>query len=297
MSRVAYITCDGNVSFDARSPGKYEHALSLGVIGAGLERVGRTLIPVSWTNPSIDWSQFESAVVGTAWDYMERREEFLAVLGRVSQSVPVLNPLPLLVWNSHKSYLKVLEQGGAPTIETVWLEQCSEQGVRDAAKSFGVDELVVKPCVGAGAWRQARWRIDQAFPPASALPPDSCMVQPVQYAITQEGENSLLFFNRRFSHAVVKKPRAGDYRTQGNFGAIDQPLLPSAELLRAAENAIAIASGPILYGRVDLVRGNDGAYKVMELELIEPYLYPLHAPEMGKRFAAAYMDLHKSLSR
>ena len=48
-----------------------------------------------------------------------------------------------------------------------------------------------------------------------------------------------------------------------------------------------------LYARVDLLRGRDGSLKLIELELIEPYLYLPHAPGEGgdnegaQRFAAA----------
>ena len=36
-----------------------------------------------------------------------------------------------------------------------------------------------------------------------------------------------------------------------------------------------------------MLRGEDGALRLMELELIEPYLYPLEGPELGPRLAAA----------
>ena len=36
-----------------------------------------------------------------------------------------------------------------------------------------------------------------------------------------------------------------------------------------------------------LARGPDGRLALMELELIEPYLYPEQGPGMGTRFASA----------
>jgi glutathione synthase/RimK-type ligase-like ATP-grasp enzyme len=291
MRRIAYLTCDSNVRFEPTSPGKYEHSLLLGVLGLGLQAIGRMLVPVSWRDSTVDWTQFEAAVIGTTWDYMEHRDAFLAKLEAICAHTQLLNPLPLVRWNSDKTYLKELAVQGVPTIETVWLDACTEARVREAATELGARDVVIKPTVGAGAWRQSRWQLDSPFPESHALPPRRCMVQAVQTSITREGEHSLLFFNRAFSHAVQKVPAPGDYRTQGSFGAIDTPVKPSAELLKIAEKAIAAAPGPLLYGRVDLIRGNDGSYKVMELELIEPYLYPLHEPHVGKRFAIAYLDL------
>mgnify|MGYP001793861697 FL=1 len=42
-----------------------------------------------------------------------------------------------------------------------------------------------------------------------------------------------------------------------------------------------------LYARVDMLRSDDGHLLLMELELIEPYLYPLEGPELGPMMAEA----------
>jgi hypothetical protein len=49
-----------------------------------------------------------------------------------------------------------------------------------------------------------------------------------------------------------------------------------------------------LYGRVDMLRGPDGRLLLMELELIEPYLYPLEGPELGTMMACAVARRLKS---
>jgi hypothetical protein len=35
-----------------------------------------------------------------------------------------------------------------------------------------------------------------------------------------------------------------------------------------------------------MLRGSDGGLLLMELEVIEPYLYPVEGPELGERTAA-----------
>ena len=35
-----------------------------------------------------------------------------------------------------------------------------------------------------------------------------------------------------------------------------------------------------------MLRGPDGGLLLMELEVLEPYLYPIEGPELGKRMAA-----------
>jgi hypothetical protein len=42
-----------------------------------------------------------------------------------------------------------------------------------------------------------------------------------------------------------------------------------------------------LYARVDMVRGDDGRLVLMELEVIEPYLYPVEGPRLGEMIAEA----------
>jgi hypothetical protein len=46
-------------------------------------------------------------------------------------------------------------------------------------------------------------------------------------------------------------------------------------------------SEPPLYARIDMVRGKDGRLRLMEAELIEPYLYPWQGPRLGDVMADA----------
>jgi hypothetical protein len=87
----------------------------------------------------------------------------------------------------------------------------------------------------------------------------------------------MLYFGGVFSHALIKKPRGGDYRTQGQFGALEAAVSPSPDARMAAQKVLATAIGaPFVYARVDMVRGPDGGWLLMELELIEPWLYLAH---------------------
>ncbi len=51
------------------------------------------------------------------------------------------------------------------------------------------------------------------------------------------------------------------------------PYFPSDEERRFAEAAIDNCGYSVFYGRVDVVRNNQGKLAVMELELIEPELF------------------------
>jgi glutathione synthase/RimK-type ligase-like ATP-grasp enzyme len=113
------------------------------------------------------------------------------------------------------------------------------------------------------------------------------MIQPFLPAIGEEGELSLFYFDRRFSHAVRKRPRAGDFRVQEQFGGEAEPCAPEADALAAAEAVLAAIKEPLLYARVDLIRGLDGHWALTEIELIEPDLFLAYDRLAPARFVAA----------
>jgi hypothetical protein len=57
-----------------------------------------------------------------------------------------------------------------------------------------------------------------------------------------------------------------------------------------AEAAMAACESPPAYGRVDLVRRADGAWAVMELELIEPELWLRRHPPAATALADAIVE-------
>ena len=76
---------------------------------------------------------------------------------------------------------------------------------------------------------------------ASVLPPAAALIQPFLPAVTEEGELSLLYFGGRFSHALIKRPKAGDYRTQGQHGAVETGIdAPQGALEAALEDGTAV---------------------------------------------------------
>jgi glutathione synthase/RimK-type ligase-like ATP-grasp enzyme len=294
MSRpvVAYLSSHDTMPASAtRRKDAFEHDLIIGYLGMGLHYAGRGIEPVQWDAQNIDWSRYEAAVIGTAWDYTQRFDAFLQTLDHIASQTRVLNPPDLIRWNARKTYMQELAEHGAPVIPTLWLDTPDENACRDAFMHFGCESIVIKPQVGAGAWRQVKLNKGDSWPHADALPPDATMVQPFLKNVAAEGEYSLLFFNRVFSHAVLKRAAAGDYRIQSSYGGSDIPFSPSQADIDKAVQVLAAVPGDLLYARVDMVRGDDGELKLIELEIIEPYLYPVHASEMGHAFARAYCDL------
>lgn len=220
-----------------------------------------------------------------AWGYHDNPAQWHALLSQLESSgATIVNPVPVLRWNSDKIYLEELGASGVPTIPSHLVDVMDEAALEEAWAKWG-DDIVIKPPVSASATGTHRLRAGDPMPAESGGNP--MIVQPFLRSVTDEGEYSLMLFDGELSHAVVKRPRAGDYRVQPHLGGREEPCQAPHGAIEIANAALAAAPGEPAYARVDLVRGNDGELRIMELELIEPSLWLQHAPDKGESFAAA----------
>ncbi|WP_200262030.1 hypothetical protein [Streptomyces sp. HSG2] len=120
------------------------------------------------------------------------------------------------------------------------------------------------------------------------------MLQPYLDAIDLEGETDLIYFDGTYSHAIRKSAMLGA------DGTVNVPLMEfrKARVADKGERAVASAAldaaaahlhldQPLLYGRIDLVRGSEGEPLVLEAELCEPSLSLPFAKTGATRFAEA----------
>jgi hypothetical protein len=244
--------------------------------------------PVFWQDEGTDWSRYCAVMPLLAWNYPQQVALFRKRLDEIDSSgALLLNNLSTIVANMDKNYLARLSRAGAPVPATLDVDAVTPDLVAHCFETFATDEIIIKPRIGAGAWRQARLKRGQALPSPDQLPPGPALLQPFLPAVTSEGELSLLYFGGTFSHALIKTPKAGDYRTQGQHGALERHIAAPLEALAAAQEILAKAEGaPFTYARVDLVRGQCGQWLLMELELIEPWLYLAHDGHDGHHGSA-----------
>jgi hypothetical protein len=266
------------------------------LVQSALGALGIDAAPAVWDSAEECWSGYQAVLVRSCWDYHRRLDEFLAwfaVLERAGTAV--WNPIPLLRWNSHKRYLRDVAARGVPIVPTRWLGRGEPVGLAELLAELGWRDAVVKPAVSASAF--GTWRTS----PATAahdqarldglLSAGDVMVQPLVAAVAAPGEWSLVFLGGRFSHAVLKRPAAGDYRVQWEFGGSAESAVPRPHLVADAERALAAAPGEALYARVDGVE-QDGQLLLMELELIEPHLFLGWSAPAAARLAAALRAAH-----
>jgi hypothetical protein len=277
---------------------------------APLARRGWSVDEVPWRREGTAWGDYDVVVIRTTWDYQNHADEFLRTLDSIAAATRLENDVHTVRWNLRKRYLRELAARGARVVPTIWLDSPGEDELRAALATFDTAEIVVKPEVGANADDAVRLRADAdpaAFAAAVRVFRDrACLAQPFIPAILSEGEFSLIFFDGRYSHAILKTPKPADFRVQEEHGGIIRSAEPEPALLaeahavldaaRAAIGSAAIGSAADaaggqrrapLYARADLVRMPDDGFALMELELIEPSLYLSYDAGAADRFAAA----------
>lgn len=247
-------------------------------IAAALRKLGIDSILWPWRDgPAPD---ADLCIVRTVWDYTQSPAEFLSWLDSTARSMPVENPPSIVRWNHHKRYLVELAERGVRLPQT-WLVppggRCPE--------AERLVRVVVKPAIGA-AGRGAEKVAGRDLAEALARSTVETVVQPFLAEIATEGERSLVYFDREFSHAVVKRPASGEFRVQALYGGRSAPHEPTLEEREAARKALLATGSDLLYARVDLVPTAEG-HVLMELEAIEPLLFLHLAPGSAERFAAA----------
>ncbi len=252
--------------------------------------------PAVWDDPSVLWSSFDLIVIRSCWDYHLNVERFLSWTKQIEAAkVPVFNPAALVRWNTNKSYLRDLEAKGIAIVPTVWPEPGDGVALSKKLRELGWGKAVVKPRISATAYRTQVVTLEAADS-AQTLFDDlrsgsGVMVQKFMDSITGEGEWSLIFFGGKFSHAVIKQPKSGDFRVQNDFGGGAQLADPPSHLLASAAESLR-AVDPTLYARVDGVV-DDGRFRLMEMELIEPALFLSAHPKAPGRFADAIAQVVK----
>ena len=282
--KIAYLACAATLP-DApnRLDYAFEHDEMIEALAPAFAKNNHHIEPVAWDDHSFDWRSVDAAVVGSTWDYWDRFDDFIAALDQINAKTRLFNSPSLVKWNAQKSYLRTLEEKDVPTVPTLWLDRADTSAVEQAFDALETDDLVLKRQIGGNAEGQHRIKRGDAVPAM----PEPMMAQPFLRSIQQEGEFSFVVIDGKLCHAVRKTPGKGDYRIQRSYGGSECPADASPEDIKAAENVLTKIDEMPLYARVDMVRGDNGALMLMELELIEPFLYPKQGPDLGNALCRA----------
>lgn len=254
-----------------------------------LKKAGFIAEAVVWDDPRVDWQKYAVLILRSCWDYPLKYGKWLAWLdGLKALKTKVWNPLETVGWSLNKKYLIELQTKGVRIVPTLLVQQGGEAQIPWVLPAMGWEDWVMKPAVGNEAIKVKRFKHSLlekgVIYGGTILKTGDLLIQKYMPQITQ-GEYSLIFINKKYSHGVLKLPKAGDFRSNYKFGGEPKLITVPKEIIEQGQQVVDAVEKPLLYARVDGVM--DGPiFRLMELELIEPHLffdlYPSGADEMAR---------------
>jgi O-ureido-D-serine cyclo-ligase len=296
MGKIALVSARASLATD--------HDMSLLLDACASERLDAEIC--FWDDPDLDWSSFDAAVLRSPWDYSERLPEFLRWCETVSHKTKLQNPVAAVRWSLDKHYLQDLANLGVPVVPSFFIRPNVNPELeirRFLSDNSQLDDFVVKPTIGCyskGVRRFSREQVNLALDHIASLhvAGTDAIAQPYLPVIDREGETNLIYFNGVYSHAI-RKGALLDQDGSVNVPTNDfrAPREASADERALAETAIKRASmkfglsQPLLYARIDLIRGDGGIPLLLELEIAEPSLSLQFTKNGASRFAEAISQL------
>lgn len=256
---------------------------------------GYSVTETPWDDETIDWKIFNIVILRAAWNYHTHIHQFKVWLNMLKNNgVNVWNQIDTILWNIDKHYLKELEKKDISIIPTYIIERGMDFNLEEIINKLGSEIIIVKPCVGASAYGVGKFEKEKLSEIRNyiekLLEEGDVMIQKFMPQILSQGEYSFIFFNKKFSHAVLKKPSNTDFRTQPHWGGTEDVVYPSENLIEQAKKIVKAVDSKLLYTRVDGVDDN-GILRLMELELTEPYLFFEYRRGAPKLFIIAMNEL------
>ena len=291
MTDITLLTCRTYYKPDNVTPYIQNILLEQELLKSAFEAQGLKVDIAYWDNPTYEWQETKSVFFRTIWDYFERFDEFWEWLEQVKTKTRLINSYELIKWNIDKHYLKDLSSWGIETVPTYFADKGCNMKLHEIAKRNQWKDLVIKPAISASAFKTYKILANEiqgnekSF--NSLVQERDMLVQPYFETITKLGEASLMVFDGKFTHAILKKAQPGDFRVQDDFGGTVHNYIPTKAEINFAEKVFETCKTKPVYGRVDIVWDNDKNFYLSELEIIEPELWIRNYPKCAERIAEA----------
>lgn len=257
---------------------------------------------VIW-NQDIDLKKYKAVVVRSTWDYFISKENynaFLLLLSKIdSMGIKIFNSYELIKWNSDKKYLKEMADKGISTISSLWVTKEELVQLPDLLNSRNWSTCVIKPAISGGGRNTRKFKvadIEQMIKEVKDLDVEQWIVQPFMQEI-EDGEESYIFINQKFSHAVLKKPAKNNFLVQSFHGGTVTKIEPSQASIEKISKVVKMIEPSPLFVRVDVLpqqnlqNQTEYDYKLMEIELIEPDLFSALHLTVEEKIAEAIKHL------
>lgn len=252
--------------------------------------------PVIWNNPDIDWTKFDYVIIRTTWDYFYHYTKFQYWLEDLEKNnIQVINHIHTIKKNVHKYYLRELQSRGVEIIPTLFVDKTDNLNL-ELFKSKLWRKNVIKPSFSADSYMTSVFTPDELKKVENEYKEiavqRNLLIQPFMEEIVEMGEISMIFFNKQFSHSILKTPQKGDFRVQSDYGGTYKRYNPSKKMIETGKFILSCWDDDLLYARVDGILSKD-KFLMMELELIEPDLYFEYCENAQQDFVESFCDYIK----
>ena len=247
------------------------------ILESALKKKGLRVTKKDWADKYFDWKTTKYAIFRTTWDYFERFEEFFIWLEITKNKTTFINSEDAINWNIDKHYLQDLAEKDINIAPTLFIEKGDNVTLKQLFEKTNWQEAVIKPAISGAARHTYRANINNYQELQNIfqeLIKVECMLfQEFLKNITLFGEISLIMIGGKYTHAVKKTSKEGDFRVQDDHGGKVEKYIPTNAEITFAENCLATSPFKPIYARVDIVYDNNNIISLSELELIEPELW------------------------
>lgn len=259
-----------------------------------LKEKNLSVVKKDWNDSIFDWETTRSILFRSTWDYFDKFELFKKWFNKTKNKCLMINSTETIEWNIDKHYLLDLQEHQIPIPNSEFIKRGSSIDLSLLMQKKNWNEIVVKPTISGAAKNTYRLKKEEIiqFGPTweKLIYKEDFIVQEFQNNVITEGEVAMIVIGGKFTHAVLKKAKEGDFRVQDDFGGSIAIYNPSEEMVKLAEKCTRILTPIPSYARVDIIWDNLGELAVSELELIEPELWFRLNPNAAQKLAQ-HVDL------
>ena len=254
-----------------------------------LKEKNLSVVKKDWNDSIFDWETTRSILFRSTWDYFDKFELFKKWFNKTKNKCLMINSTETIEWNIDKHYLLDLQEHQIPIPNSEFIKRGSSIDLSLLMQKKNWNEIVVKPTISGAAKNTYRLKKEEIiqFGPIweKLIYKEDFIVQEFQNNVISEGEVAMIVIGGKFTHAVLKKAKEGDFRVQDDFGGSIAIYNPSEEMVKLAEKCTRILTPIPSYARVDIIWDNLWELAVSELELIEPELWFRLNPNAAQKLA------------
>lgn len=254
-----------------------------------LKEKNLSVVKKDWNDSIFDWETTRSILFRSTWDYFDKFELFKKWFNKTKNKCLMINSTETIEWNIDKHYLLDLQEHQIPIPNSEFIKRGSSIDLSLLMQKKNWNEIVVKPTISGAAKNTYRLKEEEIiqFGPTweKLIYKEDFIVQEFQNNVITEGEVAMIVIGGKFTHAVLKKAKEGDFRVQDDFGGSIAIYNPSEEMVKLAEKCTRILTPIPSYARVDIIWDNLMDLAVSELELIEPELWFRLNPNAAQKLA------------